>query len=137
MIDVRLDNTTFFAGGTICGTVACGSSEECKLIRAATLSAEWRTEGRGWKNKAAVSQVTLYFDQIQQSAQQPVTFSLDLPQEGPITYNGKLMRVIWEVRVDLDKRPVEKSALDQFADFLKYDSGEDKRPALPFVVLPR
>lgn len=56
----------------------------------------WRTEGRG-----TVDQETLYETEVQPSVRSH--FSCQIPVGGPVSYDGQLLRIIWEIVVNRPK----------------------------------
>lgn len=81
--------------------------------RAIMISLQWRTKGRGDRNSAIVHTLTIPFTDGPPRTTTRVPFRLALPPDGPVSYSGTLLEVIWEVhaRVDLswgiDPRAVE------------------------------
>lgn len=93
--------------------------------RALVVTAGWRTEGRGDVDKGTVATLNFPFPPSQFPQGQPTTitqfpFAFRLPLAGPVTYHGRLLRILWalEVRIDI------ALALDPKQSF-------------PFVVSPR
>jgi len=59
------------------------------------ISVEWYTRGKGNQDRQTIrSQI---FNQIEPDVITP--FSLQLPTNAPPTYEGKLIRIVWEVKM--------------------------------------
>lgn len=102
MITIQLDETTVSPGARVKGS-AVWTPDRQVSPRELRISAEWRTEGRGSTSSGKGGE--LRFPAGPQGFMPPVQlpFELVLPPDGPLSYDGKLIRVIWElvVRVDL------------------------------------
>lgn len=96
MINIALDQEIIVAGDRISGHLTCTQPTELKQ---AQIDLFWRTEGRGKAEEASI--VTLPIDLKQLNACQPIPFSFTTPYEGPITYDGALLRIFWEIRATL------------------------------------
>lgn len=101
MIDVHLSSTAIAAGETLSGTLTW-NAPNAKVPKKATISIGWVTEGRGTRDRRTVQEVALDPNQLASSQGVPIPFSLQIPPEGPITYNGSLIRIIWEMKVLID-----------------------------------
>lgn len=77
----------------------------------------WRTEGRGDTDRATVAELRL---PIVGGDSTSLPFDFTVPPDGPVTYNGKLLRIIWEIVVQLDVA-----------------MSRDPRIMEPLVVVPR
>ncbi|PCI39915.1 MAG: hypothetical protein COB53_02350 [Elusimicrobia bacterium] len=108
------------AGGAVAGQLILQPKEDVR-IQASSVSLHWRTEGRGDTNEAEVSKVDLgALGDLSSRDQRRFAFELPIHPDGPITYDGTLIRVIWEVRVHLD-----------------VPWGWDKKQVFPVRVVPR
>jgi len=108
------------AGGVVSGLLVLRPKDEV-TIQDSSVSLHWRTEGRGDSNEAEVSTVDLGdLGTLSPREERRFAFELPIHPDGPITYDGKLIRVIWEVRVHLD-----------------VPWGWDKKKAFPVRVVPR
>lgn len=85
---------------TVTGMVSWDSPKPTK-IRSLTVELRWRTEGRGDTDQASAARQELAKGQLP-PGQHRWPFQLALPPEGPITYEGHLIRIIWELRAFLD-----------------------------------
>lgn len=88
--------------------------------RAILINLRWRTEGRGDRNDAIVQSLTVPFTAGPPRTITKFPFRLTLPPDGPVSYHGSLIRVIWQVEARAD---------------LSWGIGP--RTAEPFVVVPR
>lgn len=63
----------------------------------ATLTIGWRTEGRGNVDKDQFCQ------KIKLASLVSVPFKYEIPLNAPLSYDGQLIRIIWEVVVEMDQ----------------------------------
>jgi hypothetical protein len=91
MIHLTLDQTTVAVGSRLAGTLTCE-----QVPKQATLDLRWYTEGRGTRDRQIIQSLTLNPEKI--FTGKPLHFELQIPDEGPITYNGSLLRILWEVK---------------------------------------
>lgn len=120
MITITLDQTTPIAVGGYVSGRAVWMPNAGQKARAVKMAVRWRTEGRGTMNKGEVWTTNLPLTAGMPLAPVTIPFNVTLPPDGPVSYNGNLIRIIWEVRMEIDE-PLKK---DEFA-------------AVPFVVIPR
>ena len=85
-------------------------------VRAVRLRLHYRTEGRGDTDAKTIETYEFPADDY---GGVNVDFDLAVPEDGPISYDGRLIRVLWEIeaRVDIKMR-------------------RDKRTTAPVLVLP-
>ena len=95
MISIVLDDVRVVAGDRISGHVTYSPNEKTPP-KTATVELVWRTEGRGTKEHEVVRSLTLSPAELSTGSAIPFTFQT--PYEGPITYNGSLLRIIWEIK---------------------------------------
>jgi hypothetical protein len=112
-LHVRVDTPVVECGGEVVGTV--GWTVAGDGHRGLRLELRYRTEGRGDRDSASPVRLAL---PAQPSGSMP--FRLAVPQGGPISYQGKLIRVIWEVALVVD-RPLQSDDVE----------------AVPVTVFPR
>jgi hypothetical protein len=121
MIHLTLDHHTVAAGHSLSGTLIYGeTSSRQNPPDKTTLELRWYTEGRGTLDLKSIHSLTLNPEKLATGL--PIPFTLKIPDEGPITYNGSLLRIIWEVRAN--------------ADYPGLLSGKDKL-VQPFTVICR
>lgn len=95
MLHVTLRNSLVELGKPLTGQVSWQSSQSSP--QPVTIKLGWHTEGRGSKQKQTI--VTLDLGQL--SARDVRSFECELPREAPVSFDGKLFRVIWEVRAEV------------------------------------
>ncbi len=101
MIDIRLPQPDVKAGGQLTGTLVW-TSEQQKMPKGAIATIGWRTEGRGTVDQAKIQEIQLDPNRLGIGGAAPVPFQFQIPFEGPISYNGRLIRIIWELNVVID-----------------------------------
>ncbi len=126
-IRVDIDDDIAEPGGSFTGTLSRtpldggGSVDSSNLPMGAERSIRvaliMRTEGRGDVDQRTIAEVGVELDRFG-SASTP--FSLRVPPDGPISYDGRLIRVVWEIAAITDRK-------------LAFD----KRTSAPVVVVPR
>lgn len=88
---LRLHGTVAVCGGTIMGDVSWWGNGARRPVG---VDLRYRTEGRGDTDAAVVSRWVLGDGDAGQGR-----FRLDVPPDGPVTYHGQLMRLLWQVGV--------------------------------------
>ena len=91
MIRVALSEHRVRNGERVKGSVTV---EGTKTPRAIEVVCRWRIEGRGRSREEVVGRA--------ESQAMTVPFDFEIPKEGPLTYDGKLLRIIWEVAANAD-----------------------------------
>ena len=86
-------------GGTVSGRLRMTADEMIKC-RKLTVAIGWHTEGTGDTDSETVFETTVHEGEIYPGDQE-FPFSCDLP-DGPISYAGHLINVIWSVSARLD-----------------------------------
>ncbi len=91
MINFYFNEDSFQVGSTLTGSCLWTPDKPSnqKLLR---LTIGWRTEGRG-----DVEQQTLYHTEIRPSER--THFKCNIPFSAPVSYDGQLLRIIWEIAV--------------------------------------
>jgi|HigsolmetaAR201D_1030396.scaffolds.fasta_scaffold04321_3 hypothetical protein len=120
MIEIQIRGTgTFAAGEQVTGQIIWTPQSD-KQPRGIHVTLAWRTEGRGTRDSREVATTSLQVPPI--IAEMPVSlpFAIDLPYDGPISYSGMLLSIIWEVRVRVD-----------------LPWAIDEKFAAPLIVMPR
>lgn len=108
MIGIAIDQPILGAGEFLTGTihwVAEGNHRASRIIA----RAEWETGGEG--NRACgVGRATQW---VVKDAQRDGVFPLRMliPYEGPITFEGELITLIWKLKVRVDRR-----GFDEFSE---------------------
>ncbi len=107
-IDIELDKSDwddprferyYLAGSTVRGKVVVTASEPLDA-RAVRVAAGWHTEGRGDRDEGMVASATLHQGSIM--GRQEFPFELKLPEDGPVTYEGHYIRIVWSVIAVID-----------------------------------
>jgi hypothetical protein len=100
MIQIKLEGQQVRAGERLRGQALWNSSGS-KQPRKIEVTCQWRIEGKGRAKKEVVER-TLEPD-IRDRTQVTVPFDFAISTLGPLSYEGKLLSIIWEVvaRVDL------------------------------------
>lgn len=114
MIQIQIDDRPVAPGGVLRGRIVA-RCEGQKAPRAVVVEAGWRTEGRGSRDQGDVLSQRLEPRGGHAEIDEP--FEVPIPAAGPCSYDGDLLRIIWELRVRLD-----------------IPWGRDETTARPFVV---
>ena len=93
MIRIQLKQTQVSPGQMLRGDCYWQTNSD-KDFQPATLKIGWRTEGRGNVDKDQFSQ------KIKLASLISVPFDYEIPLNGPLSYDGQLIRIIWEVSVE-------------------------------------
>lgn len=99
MIHVELPGSV--APGKVLEGRVKARTESGKAPRGLVVVAGWRTEGRGRRD--AHDAVTVRLD-AGGGAEWPVDgeVRIPIPAEGPVSFDGELVRIVWELRIRLD-----------------------------------
>lgn len=73
--------------------------ESRSRVRGVRVELRYQTEGRGTTARDTVATIELPADD---NGNVGATFELPVPSTGPISYDGKLIRVLWEVKATVD-----------------------------------
>lgn len=98
MIDVYLEQKTIVVGEAVSGKLIWHPDRN-KMPKRGFILIVWYTEGRGTRDRQTVEKLRLDQNQLVLVQGGGIPFSLNVPDGGPITYNGTLIRVIWELQV--------------------------------------
>lgn len=91
MIRIELAEPTVRNGERLKGRVAWEGSKTPRRIE---VVCRWRIEGRGRGREEVIDRA--------ESEATSVPFDFEIPKEGPLTYDGTLLRIIWEVAAEAD-----------------------------------
>jgi len=91
MIRIALSELKVKNGERVRGNV---TFEGTKTPRKIEVVCRWRVEGRGRSREEVVDRA--------ESQDMTVSFDFAIPKEGPLTYDGQLLRIIWEVWANAD-----------------------------------
>lgn len=100
MIRVELSQEKVRNGDSLTGRVVWTASGK-KQPRKVEAICRWRIEGRGRRKETIVDQELGL--EVESRSEVSVPFDFSIPLRGPLSYEGKLFRVIWEIvgRADL------------------------------------
>jgi len=98
MIRVELKNDRLAVGERVAGQAVWNSSGS-KQPRKIEVICRWRIEG---KKKAESLLDSATEENIEGRAQVAVPFDFKVPFAGPVSYDGKLFRVVWEIVANVD-----------------------------------
>ena len=115
MISVKIDDDMVMAGEFLTGRVYWSGRRPRRIIVAAV----WETEGEANR----VRGVGRAMEHVPRGAEETFPFRLLIPHEGPITFNGELVSVVWKLKVRVDQR-----GLDEFEELaLRVTAGRRSR----------
>lgn len=95
MIEIQLDRDTFKLGETVKGQ-AIWNFPKGKKYKAGCVQLLWRTEGRGSIDQELVQTISLTIDP-DAVLPQVFPFAFLIPPMSPISYDGQLLRILWQV----------------------------------------
>jgi hypothetical protein len=106
VIEIALDHEAVAAGGFVTGRVRwAGDSRVNRIIAAA----QWETGGAG--NRVwGVGRSTVF---VPRDGAREAAFPVHLmvPHSGPVSFEGSLITIVWQLKVRIDQR-----GLDEFAE---------------------
>jgi hypothetical protein len=91
---IELADEVIECGATVTGVVSWSGP---KTPRSVSVTLQYKTEGRGSTDKGEASTV-----QVPADNQGYHQFFLATPSDGPISFDGDLISVIWEIELRLD-----------------------------------
>lgn len=89
--ELALDHSVVECGGAVTGTASWSGNSRHQQV--GVVLRYW-TQGRGDTNNAVAARCVLGVDEAGRAR-----FRLDVPPQGPVTYNGQLLRLLWQVVV--------------------------------------
>ena len=93
MIEIRLDEAIVEAGSPLSGEVRW--RQEGRRVSRFLVAAEWRTDGFG--NIATGVGRSKSFEVVGFQTEGVIRFRLLVPYEGPISFEGELVTVVWKL----------------------------------------
>lgn len=96
MFDIQLDEDTVRAGESISGRITIKSNNVDSTSSSIEIKTKWNTEGNGSEAWGTPSSKE-YSGGTSGITEQK--FELTIPGEGPISYSGKHVTVVWEILV--------------------------------------
>lgn len=100
MIQIRFENETVELGNEIVGQVSVSPNRK-QLPKEIEIAAKWRTEGRGERDRGTVGTLSPELENLTWLTRQQFPFRFTIPDNVPISYDGDLIRFLWEVEVKL------------------------------------
>jgi len=99
MINITLEDNQVELGKILAGTFQISSqiSNSKERYLPVVLTLGWYTEGRGDTNREKVSEQFLG----SVPSHEAIPFEFQIPHYAPISYDGKLIRIIWEVTAEI------------------------------------
>ena len=111
MIAIALENATISTGNVLKGSVQWKADAD-RRPRRIIIAAEWETEGFGKKDKGRARAVAVTPGRNEREASFPVRFMI--PYEGPVTFEGTLIKLRWILRVRVDQFGFDEFAEKEF-----------------------
>ena len=99
MMRIHLSSEQFEVGSILKGQVTWTPEKESKP-RGLRVAMAWRTEGRGNRKEATCGETER--TDMAPGSEVTLPFEFHVPLEGPVSYDGKLMKIIWEIIVQVD-----------------------------------
>jgi len=99
MIRIQMPSEQVEVGSSLKGQVTWTPEKESKP-RGLRVTLGWRTEGRGNKKEGTCDETER--TDIAPGSTVTLPFEFHVPIEGPVSYDGKLMKIIWEIMVRAD-----------------------------------
>ncbi|MBJ7900079.1 MAG: hypothetical protein GC158_09200 [Cyanobacteria bacterium RI_101] len=93
MLRIALNETALSPGAYLEGTCQWLPDRD-ERNKKARLMVGWRTEGRGDVDKATIYEQEILADSL-------TAFTCQIPLTGPYSYDGQLLRIIWEVTAEV------------------------------------
>lgn len=116
MITIALESERVEAGQSLQARIEWSCTDGRPTRLESTLY--WFTEGRGDTDGRRIHTETLPIEEGQMTGWTQI--DVRVPEDGPISYDGTLLKILWEVRSDL-----------------KVDRGSDERAVERVTVQPR
>ena len=99
-LDIKLDNDIAEVDGQFTGDLTyVVPDEKPDAIRGIRLELRYFTEGRGSTNSEHLSSMVIEIDTSQNAIER---FEIPVPENAPISYDGQLIRVLWEIKATID-----------------------------------
>lgn len=98
MIDLRLTEAQVRLGHTITGSATWHTDKAPERVAARV---GWLTEGRGDRDDEYFGEASLDVGDSEFGTPDRFDFTLQIPPDGPPSYDGKILRIVWVVEVRL------------------------------------
>jgi hypothetical protein len=115
---IRIELPERIANGEHVSGRVTWSAAEGKQARGLQVACGWRIEGKANKREEIVGRAAE--EDIGSRAEVSIAFDFEISIEGPLSYDGKLFRIVWEVAA--------------IADLV---AGRDEEESKPFIVVAR
>lgn len=113
MILIQFDSGTVAAGSFLSGDVTWRPDEDDDPApREIVVSAEWDIEGSGYPTSGRARSTR--FTPAGDGREFKFPFRLLIPYDGPISFEGELMKVVWTLNVRADKRGLDERTEVEF-----------------------
>lgn len=99
MIRIEKNASEIRAGQTLKGQVVW-STDKGKSPRKIAVTIQWVVSGKGVKSENVLDSVV--DDATESKTHVVVPFEVEVPSYGPLSYDGKLFRVVWEIKAEVD-----------------------------------
>lgn len=101
MIDIHLDHDAVTLGSTVRGRVSWTASKDVSP-RKIQVFLRWHTEGRGSTAKDTLVTGTHECGPVSAGEEVSFPFEFSIPEDVPVSFDGRLIRMIWEIGVQVD-----------------------------------
>jgi len=101
MLKFRVDRSQLTLGETVRGQ-GTWTAEKDVSPRSVTLRVGWRTAGRGTPQTGFFFEKRVEPGPVRAGQTVDIDFECRLPDQAPVSYEGKLIRVLWEVSIQVD-----------------------------------
>ena len=98
MIDIHLAESQVRLGRTVSGSATWHTDKAPDRVAARV---GWVTEGRGDRDDEYFDEASLDVGQSEFGRPDRFDFTLQIPPDGPLSYDGKILRIVWVVEVRL------------------------------------
>ena len=100
-IALEQPRSTLAVGDTLTGFVGV-EVNQAATCRDLTLTLRWRTHGRGNRTSGDVKVLHLFEGEWSEGETHLHPFELRLPEDGPMSYSGHLVNIVWELEARAD-----------------------------------
>lgn len=101
MIEIEVPQPVVEVGQKLHGRLVWTAEQQAKP-KHVKVALGWRTEGRGDVDRKTTTELKLEAGSVSAGDRTVFPFEFLLPNEGPISYDGSLLRILWEITVLVD-----------------------------------
>jgi hypothetical protein len=102
MISFELPNGPYYVGSELAGTLIW-TPKNTKTPQAIRVILQWQTSGTGrWEEGQAGSELFSAPDPLVPGQALRFPFRFRIPAQGPVSYQGKLLRINWRISGEVD-----------------------------------